>query len=46
MPDLRVLDLFCGAGGASLGLHRAGFDVAVPPALAEAVARVNRPIGT
>lgn len=23
----RVLDLFCGAGGASMGLHRAGFDV-------------------
>jgi DNA (cytosine-5)-methyltransferase 1 len=24
----RVLDLFCGAGGASVGYHRAGFDVA------------------
>ncbi len=24
---LTVLDLFCGAGGASMGLHRAGFDV-------------------
>ena len=24
---MRVLDLFCGAGGASMGLHRAGFDV-------------------
>lgn len=24
---LRALDLFCGAGGASMGLHRAGFDV-------------------
>jgi DNA (cytosine-5)-methyltransferase 1 len=24
---VRVLDLFCGAGGASMGLHRAGFDV-------------------
>src|SRR5215813_8182926 len=23
----RCLDLFCGAGGASMGLHRAGFDV-------------------
>lgn len=23
----RLLDLFCGAGGASLGYHRAGFDV-------------------
>jgi DNA (cytosine-5)-methyltransferase 1 len=23
----RALDLFCGAGGASVGLHRAGFDV-------------------
>lgn len=23
----RVLDLFCGAGGASVGLHRAGFEV-------------------
>lgn len=23
----RALDLFCGAGGASMGLHRAGFDV-------------------
>src|SRR6266705_2652317 len=22
-----ALDLFCGAGGASMGLHRAGFDV-------------------
>jgi len=34
MPDrvgpegsLRALDLFCGAGGASMGLYRAGFDV-------------------
>jgi DNA (cytosine-5)-methyltransferase 1 len=25
--QLRALDLFCGAGGASMGLHRAGFDV-------------------
>jgi DNA (cytosine-5)-methyltransferase 1 len=25
--SLRVLDLFCAAGGASMGLHRAGFDV-------------------
>lgn len=24
---LRALDLFCGGGGASMGLHRAGFDV-------------------
>ncbi len=24
---MRVLDLFCGAGGASMGYHRAGFDV-------------------
>jgi DNA (cytosine-5)-methyltransferase 1 len=23
----RALDLFCGAGGAAMGLHRAGFDV-------------------
>lgn len=23
----RALDLFCCAGGASMGLHRAGFDV-------------------
>ena len=23
----RLLDLFCGAGGASMGYHRAGFDV-------------------
>ena len=27
MRRLRALDLFCGAGGASMGLHRAGFDV-------------------
>lgn len=27
MGKLRALDLFCGAGGASMGLHRAGFDV-------------------
>src|ERR1017187_2334036 len=25
--QLRVLDLFCGAGGASAGCYRAGFDV-------------------
>lgn len=24
---MRVLDLFCGAGGASVGLHRAGFEI-------------------
>jgi DNA (cytosine-5)-methyltransferase 1 len=24
---MRALDLFCGAGGASMGLHRVGFDV-------------------
>lgn len=24
--DLRLLDLFCGAGGAAMGYHRAGFD--------------------
>jgi DNA (cytosine-5)-methyltransferase 1 len=23
----RLLDLFCGAGGAAVGYHRAGFDV-------------------
>lgn len=23
----RILDLFCGAGGCSMGYHRAGFDV-------------------
>src|SRR5207302_10116198 len=23
----RLLDLFCGAGGAAMGYHRAGFDV-------------------
>jgi site-specific DNA-cytosine methylase len=23
----KALDLFCGAGGAGMGLHRAGFDV-------------------
>jgi DNA (cytosine-5)-methyltransferase 1 len=23
----RLLDLFCGAGGAAMGLHRAGFEV-------------------
>jgi DNA (cytosine-5)-methyltransferase 1 len=25
--DLKALDLFCGAGGASMGLHRAGLEV-------------------
>ena len=24
---MRLLDLFCGAGGAAMGYHRAGFDV-------------------
>jgi DNA (cytosine-5)-methyltransferase 1 len=27
MPKPRLLDLFCGAGGASMGYHRAGFEV-------------------
>lgn len=27
MKKPKALDLFCGAGGASMGLHRAGFDV-------------------
>lgn len=27
MTRLRLLDLFCGAGGAAMGYHRAGFDV-------------------
>jgi len=27
MVKPKALDLFCGAGGASMGLHRAGFDV-------------------
>lgn len=27
MSKPRILDLFCGAGGASVGYHRAGFDV-------------------
>jgi DNA (cytosine-5)-methyltransferase 1 len=26
-PRYRLLDLFCGAGGAAMGYHRAGFDV-------------------
>ena len=29
MKKMRVLDLFCGAGGASIGLWQAGFDVIV-----------------
>lgn len=28
MSEFRVLDLFCGAGGASLGIEQAGFDLA------------------
>ena len=27
MTDTRLLDLFCGAGGAAMGYHRAGFDI-------------------
>jgi DNA (cytosine-5)-methyltransferase 1 len=27
MKKLRLLDLFCGAGGAAMGYHRAGFEV-------------------
>lgn len=27
MMKLRAIDLFCGAGGAAMGLHRAGFEV-------------------
>src|SRR6188768_1331071 len=27
MTRPRLLDLFCGAGGAAVGYHRAGFDV-------------------
>jgi len=27
MSRLRLLDLFCGAGGAAMGYHRAGFDL-------------------
>jgi DNA (cytosine-5)-methyltransferase 1 len=26
-PRMRLLDLFCGAGGAAMGYHRAGFEV-------------------
>lgn len=26
MSRPRLLDLFCGAGGAAMGYHRAGFD--------------------
>jgi DNA (cytosine-5)-methyltransferase 1 len=26
-PRLKALDLFCGAGGASMGLHHAGFEI-------------------
>lgn len=24
---MRILDLYCGAGGAAMGYHRAGFEV-------------------
>ncbi len=27
MARPRLLDLFCGAGGAAMGYHRAGFDI-------------------
>ena len=27
MAEMRLLDLFCGAGGAAMGYHRAGFEV-------------------
>ena len=27
LPMFRIIDLFCGGGGASMGLHRAGFEV-------------------
>jgi DNA (cytosine-5)-methyltransferase 1 len=27
MSNFRILDLFCGAGGAAMGYHRAGFEV-------------------
>ena len=27
MPRYRILDLYCGAGGAAVGYHRAGFEV-------------------
>ena len=26
MPKMKLLDLFCGAGGAAMGYHEAGFD--------------------
>lgn len=32
---MKLLDLFCGAGGAAMGYHQAGFDElreAIPPA--------------
>jgi DNA (cytosine-5)-methyltransferase 1 len=27
VAGVRILDLFCGAGGAAMGYHRAGFEV-------------------
>jgi site-specific DNA-cytosine methylase len=39
---MRALDLFCGMGGASLGLQGAGFKAignSVPPLWAETIAR-------
>ena len=29
MRKLKLLDLFCGAGGAGMGYHRAGFEAGV-----------------